>query len=489
MRMDSSIAGKITLGYYLVGLLILVLSAFTFFELRQLDQAFGSRERTVRFLTDVLEARRFEKNHLLYGREEDLEAAVRYASAAESLLAAHRGEFESVYGGAALDRAGGELTAYRTALQGLAEDALAPTQRERLQEDLRRAGRRVTDEAERMAGSEQRQLQESLARSRVLLLGGVLGLVLVGAIVGRMLSRRVVRTLQQLESSMDGVADGALGLVPIDSRDREIVSLTRAFNHVLDQLEAKHAHLVRSQKLAALGTMLSGVAHELNNPLSNISTSCQILVEEIDDPDLDYKRDLLGQIDEQVERARRIVRSLLEFARERPSRKEPLVLREVMEETLRFVRGEIPRGLELRTDIPAELRVVADKQRLQQALLNLVKNAAEAVAGRGTIDITAARAVGDWNQPRCAARKDALELRIHDSGPGIDPEILPRIFDPFFTTKEVGQGSGLGLAIVHEIVEEHDGCIAAESAPGQGTVFRLRLPLVPTEHPGDDSHA
>lgn len=479
MRFDSGIAGKITLGYYFVGAVILALSGFTFFELRQLEEASRSGERVGAFLTAVLQAGRLEKDYLLEGDVEALQTAVQHGKAAARLLDQHPSDFSPVLGPGALAALRADLGGYVDSLQRLAEPGLERRTAEPLPAHGRAVGQDLIGTAEAMVASERRLRQASLGRSRLALLVGVFALVVAGAATARLLSRRVVRPLQQLEISMDSVAAGRLGQVAIDSRDREIVSLTRAFNRVLDELESKHAHLVRSQKLAALGTMLSGVAHELNNPLSNISTSCQILDEEIADPDLAYKRDLLAQIDEQVERARLIVRSLLEFARERPSRKERLVLAEVVEETLRFVRGEIPKGLQLHTEIPADLIVLADKQRLQQAMLNLIKNAAEAAGRGGEIAIGAERAAGAWSQARCAERMDAVEIRIRDSGPGIESHILPRIFDPFFTTKEVGRGSGLGLAIVHEIIEEHQGCILAESEPGRGTVFRIRLPLAP----------
>lgn len=481
MRIQTSIAGKITFGYYFIVAVILSLSAFTFSELYQLEHQLASGERISGFLNTTLESRRFEKNYFLYGQTGDLEQAVQYAHAAEALLEQHAPDFLPLRGVDALQQLTADLRRYSGLMQQLLQSGTRiDATDQRLEEGIRGMGQRVVGAAEQMSGIERRILQADLIRSRTLLLGTVLSLVVVGVVTGRLLSRHVVRTLQQLETRMDRVAEGRMNALNIDSHDREIVALTRAFNHVLDELELKHAHLVRSQKLAALGTLLSGVAHELNNPLSNISTSSQILSEEIEDGDLAYQRSLLEQIDEQVERSRLIVRSLLEFARERPSRKEPLAIRALAEDAWRFVRGEIPSGVTVRLDIPADLVVVADKQRLQQVLLNLLNNAIEAVGNRGRIDITAAQASERWPHGRCSAEDHAAEICVRDSGPGIDPAILANIFDPFFTTKEVGRGSGLGLALVHEIIEEHDGCIAAESGPG-GTVFRLRLPLANRE--------
>ena len=248
-------------------------------------------------------------------------------------------------------------------------------------------------------------------------------------------------------------------------------------------MEQRQRHLLRAEKLAALGTLLSGVAHELNNPLSNIWSSCQILLEEPDAADPRGQRKLLLQIDGQCERARNIVRSLLDFARDRPFRMQPVVLRELILETLSFLKAEVPQAVRVEVEIPADLRPLADRQRLQQACLNLIRNAVQAVGAAGLVRISAQRAVDSKPFPvACPPPGGMIELRVCDSGPGIAAADLPRIFDPFFTTKEVGHGMGLGLYIVYQIVDEHGGCITAGNAPGQGALFRLRLPAGAGDH-------
>ena len=237
--------------------------------------------------------------------------------------------------------------------------------------------------------------------------------------------------------------------------------------------------------------MLSGVAHELNNPLSNISSSCQILTEEIADDDMKYKKELLSQIDEQTERARNIVRSLLEFSRSSEFKKETLPLKNLVEETIRFVKGQVPTKVDIEVSVPDDLAIFADKQRIQQVLLNLIKNAVEAISGEGIVYVKAqhrsAIQKADEEEPeiynylkyhgKCTVEDDTVDIEISDTGSGIDADILPKVFDPFFTTKDVGKGSGLGLSIVHEIIVEHGGCIAVDSRVGSGTTFLIRLPV------------
>jgi signal transduction histidine kinase len=154
-----------------------------------------------------------------------------------------------------------------------------------------------------------------------------------------------------------------------------VLSLTNAFNKMLRELELRQRHLVQSEKLASLGTLLSGVAHELNNPLSNISSSSQILSEEFDDGNREFKKELIAQINDQTDRARNIVRSLLEFSRDKEFKKQQLSLNGLLEETIRFVKGQMTGNVSVQIAVPADLMIVADKQRIQQVLLNLLKNA------------------------------------------------------------------------------------------------------------------
>jgi signal transduction histidine kinase len=219
------------------------------------------------------------------------------------------------------------------------------------------------------------------------------------------------------------------------------------------------------------------VAHELNNPVSNIWSSCQLLQ---DDATLSAEqRELLQQIDEQCVRARNIIRSLLDFGRDRPFARENVVLVDLVEQTLRFLKGERPSALTVSVDVPAELAVPADRQRLQQALLNLIRNAIDASAEHIAVSARKHSEAPRTDDDSVAADcPDApwLEILVRDDGHGIPPDVLPRIFDPFFTTKEVGRGMGIGLFIAYQIIEEHDGCIGVQSRPGEGTRFAVRLP-------------
>jgi signal transduction histidine kinase len=218
--------------------------------------------------------------------------------------------------------------------------------------------------------------------------------------------------------------------------------------------------------MASLGILTSGVAHELNNPLNNISTSVQILLEELDDADLEYKKELLTQTEEQIHRARDIVRALLEFSRERSFKRKKVKLVDLVENTIKLIKGEIPTHVQLRVEIPADIQGEMDPRRIEQVLINLILNGIQAMEAGGILSIRA-----------CANEKEAgFYFEVSDTGKGIPPQDLGKIFDPFFTTKDVGKGSGLGLSVSHGIIKQHGGRIEVKSEVGQGSTFTVFLP-------------
>jgi signal transduction histidine kinase len=483
----DSLRRKIVFGYGAVAALVVGLSVFSLVDMRLLEAQISAGERIGQFFGIALEIRRFEKNYFLYRESADFEENRAYVAQGRRLLVEHGKLFASFEQPERLRALLDTLDDYAALMAAQAGEGGDP----RREAAIRQAGKEIVTVAEGWARTERTLLQDQLARHRLWLIVSIGVVAVLVIFLGQLLARRVARPLKQMEQNMAAVAEGRLAQLEMTADDREIASLTRAFNRVLHELELRQGQLVRSEKLAALGTLLSGVAHELNNPLSNISTSCEILAEELADQkvgaggtvttaDQDFVKELLVQIDAETWRARRIVRSLLDYARDREFRREPLALAPLVEESLRLIKGQIPARVSIDIAIPAELTLAGDKQRLQQVLFNLVGNAVAALEGAGEIAVAAratrapvpANALAFGQCPGGAA----VEIEVRDNGHGIPAEVLPRIFDPFFTTKEVGQGLGLGLFVVFEIVEEHGGCIAVKSTPGQGSSFIIRLP-------------
>lgn len=496
----SSLRGKITAGTSAIAILVVALACFSLYELRRMEERIAVGAAIGEFFDTALEIRRFEKNYFLYAQAADLAETQSFVARSRTLLKDNAALFRTLAGEARLAELDAALARYAARIEALAgslpDEATA--------REIRQLGKEIVVAAETLAEAERKALQTKLDRHRQLLTASMIVVAVLVIVIGQHLTRRVGRTLKTMEDNMEAVAAGRLTRLDMPVEEREIASLTQAFNHVLSELQLRQGQLVRSEKLAALGTMLSGVAHELNNPLSNIGTSTQILAEEIESlaeeekvgagetasgglphrVETAYLRELIGQIDAETWRARHIVRSLLDYARDRAFQRSPVTLRALVEELVRLMRGRIAVGVRIHIEMAEGLSVPADRQRLQQLFINLLDNALHALGESGEIFIQAqkiasADARGALLFGQCPTTPESVEILVRDTGVGIPAEVLPRIFDPFFTTKEVGQGVGLGLFIVFEIVEEHGGCIAVDSSPGHGTTFRIYLPLEP----------
>ncbi|HOV85746.1 MAG TPA: ATP-binding protein [Syntrophobacteraceae bacterium] len=229
--------------------------------------------------------------------------------------------------------------------------------------------------------------------------------------------------------------------------------------------------LRRNERLAGLGRLAAGVAHEIRNPLSSIKGFATILAGRSGEDERSHK--IAHAMVQEVERLNRVVTELLDFARPTELHKRPTACRELIENSLRLVEGDAGKqGVRVESRVePGDLEVELDPDRFSQVLLNLYLNAIEAMETGGTLRVEVLR------------EAQAAVFRITDTGSGIFPESLPHVFDPYFTTKP--RGVGLGLANVHKFVEAHGGEVEVESTPGRGTRFAVRLPLFPGRPSGE----
>jgi two-component system NtrC family sensor kinase len=411
-----SLQAKITFVYLALAALLVGLSVVALFELDRIADKAREGSKVAELVDAALEMRRFEKNHLLYGQPRDLEDHARYAGRARELLDRDAALLDALAGSGTAMGLRDDLTRY---IGAMAAHADAPTD-EALGNEVRTLGNRIVTVGEHLAGLERQSLNTALAAHQRNLLVWLAVVAVLLALTGALLARQVTRPLQAMETRMEAVASGQLTRLALDSPEREFVSLAEAFNHVLDELEQRQHTLVRAEKLASLGTLLSGVAHELNNPLSNISSSAQILKEDLPspagggaggegatpDPATLFHRQLIEDIDAETLRARRIVRALLDYAGDREFKPAPVRLAELVDETLRFLKSKRPPGIEVRLDIAPELTVLGDRPRLQQVLLNLIINAWDAIGDLGDIggELVHQRSGGHRRQERWLPR-------------------------------------------------------------------------------------
>ena len=473
----KGIRQKITLGFYFLLLCIVAMAGLTYGIVHEVGYKIESLEIIDDFLNMTLEVRRFEKNYFLYGKEEDYQDNTAFLNELGKHLQQNSEILTPLMGKDVFDDLWNSVQQYKENIKRLhgmltvGTPASFPAKdRIQVENSIRAIGKKLTDIAEQSSRNKRQRIKKLLGTTGLVLFFSVLLFIFLCIFFATLLGRDIVRSFKILEDHTKRISRGDFMLAPIGVKDEEIKSLLQAFNRMTRELRMHQRQLVQSEKLASLGTLLSGVAHELNNPLSNVSSSAQILAEDLDELDEDFKKDLITQILEQSDRARDIVRTLLEFSRKSEFAWQELSLKTLVEKTITLIRGQAPSNVEISLDIPDGLKITADKQRMQQVFINLIKNAIDVIGENGKIWISCREIISKGKGRR------EVEILIEDNGPGIPAEIRDKIFDPFFTTKDVGHGSGLGLFIVHDIVEMHGGTIRVETRTGQGTTFIIWIP-------------
>jgi signal transduction histidine kinase len=258
-------------------------------------------------------------------------------------------------------------------------------------------------------------------------------------------------------------------------RRTEVLEQRNAELHdALEKLRRAQNDLIRSEKLASMGRLVAGIAHEINNPVNAVINTLAPLEEAIQSmasgqdgaAAASDAQEMLRVVQRGAARTKAIVQALHNYSRGDEQRPRELVIARSVDDTLDLLRHRL-RNVRVEKQIDPELRLNGFPGQIDQVFMNLISNAAQAVGARengGTIRIAAQK------------KADDVEITVADDGPGIPPDVIPKIFDPFFTTKDVGEGSGLGLSIVHGIVDRHGGRITVESQVGTGTTFRIVLP-------------
>jgi two-component system NtrC family sensor kinase len=235
-----------------------------------------------------------------------------------------------------------------------------------------------------------------------------------------------------------------------------------------EELVAMQTRVAQSERLASLGMLAAGVAHEINNPLGGILSLSALALEDLSAEDPNRRN--LEEVVKQSERCREIVRGLLEFSRQSETGSERVDINETIEDTLRLVgKQAVFFNVQLSKNLEPTLPpVTGERSQLQQVLMNLIINAVQAMGEKGTLTV----ATGESGE-------GFVEVQISDTGRGIPADEVDRIFDPFYTTKESGEGTGLGLSIAYGIVTKHGGTITVASEVGKGSTFTIRLPATP----------
>jgi len=471
-RPELSIRARVAMVFALLFVLCSGITVAAVRSLSTFEAKIGFLESAATYSFEIEEARRNEKNYFLYGTS--LADALASASLAQSHLERNAEPFRSVVGAARYRSMAQSLRRYRALLETLAglgqpgtpEGATDPRA---VEARLRTEGAHLLSDANEMIARERLAVGSMLRASRVAAIGFLAFMLLVMVLFAGFVIRAVVRPLGRFMEYVVRIGEGNYEPIrPVRKYRDEFSRLALALNKMLGETLTRQEQLVQSEKMAAVGTLTSGIAHELNNPLNNIGLTVEAILDDFDAYSEEDKRSMLDQVYTQVERASSTVRNLLDFARKDRSAFTTLSVRDSVESARRLVANEarlagVEWAVAAEDDLPP---VRGNPHDLQQVFLNLFLNAIQAMPEGGVVSITVAR-----------DGQEGVRVEVTDTGPGIEPEHLDDIFDPFFTTKEPGEGTGLGLSVSRSIVEQHGGRISVQSEPGVGSTFCVHLPV------------
>ncbi len=341
-----------------------------------------------------------------------------------------------------------------------------------LENMLRTEGKKLKEFSEEITRLERVRVNEIIANSKRVLFYSFWAILLSAMIVSHFISQKILRSLRMIEKLTKSISEGNFHKIEgIKSRD-ELGSVINAINSMSEELSHREEQIIQSKKLASIGVLTAGVAHELTNPLNNISMIAQTYEELYDKLSREERIDFMSKVEGETERMKEIIKNLLDFSRPKEPDLKKADINATIQKTLKLMQNSldvsnIETKLNLKDGLP---QVLIDEHQIQQVFVNLITNAAQAMSGGGMLFIGS----------RNGSSSGFVEVTVADTGKGIPPEFLPHIFDPFFSTKGDG-GTGLGLSVSYGIIKNHKGDIRVESKVGVGTTFTIELPVYKEE--------
>jgi two-component system, NtrC family, sensor kinase len=453
---------------------VVIFAGFSFQIHRDIGRRLRLLEMTGDLFSNILEARRFEKNFLLYKQPASLDEALSYVERVTEMYRSHEAEILRIKQDPRDKEFNRVLTSYKNVLvkmQSLIKPGVSfenSPDFSPLVDSMRNLGQNLVETTGRWEKEERVQIDRLFQRAMYLFFISIMVFLGLGILVAFYLAWVLVRPMMQMQQAMEKITHGDFTALPEpEGRSEEFISLFRAFNRMIKELEEHQEELLQSRKIAAIGTLTSGIAHELNNPINNIVLTAESLKEDFGQLEETEAQSLIHDILMQAERASDIVKGLLDFSRSERPELEPISILAVIDDTLKLVRNQLMlSGIQVEKEISPDVAPISgDRKSLQQVFLNLFINAIQAMPDGGQLII------------RVWADRGQLHIDVQDTGAGIDPAHLPHIFDPFYTTKEVGRGTGLGLSVTYGIIEKHGGHIEAHSKKGEGAVFSIVMPI------------
>ncbi len=341
-----------------------------------------------------------------------------------------------------------------------------PADRVQSESKLRAEGQKLREFFKTITKLERNNVNDLILRSKEVLYIAFLVILLLSVIGGRIVSRNIVNSMREIEGLAVSISKGDFTKIEEIASNDECGSVIRAINVMSEELKNREEEIIQSKKLASLGTLTAGVAHELRNPLNNISMVAQNFVDMYDSLSRNQRIELVGKVEEETKRIEEIVKNLLDFAKPKEADLKEEDINSTVRKAVKLMQNTLDiSNIELNLSLDASVpHVFIDKPQMQQVLVNLILNAVQSMSPRGRLSIKT-----------LSTRKDFVTIEVRDTGKGIPPEFLPHIFDPFFSTKGV-EGTGLGMSISYGIIRSHKGTIKVESTVNVGTAFTIELP-------------
>jgi len=444
----QTIRVQIVAAFSVCFIFMAMIIVFNYNNSHHLSQSMQFFELAEELNSTIQEMRRHEKNYFLYRQAFNYEENITYANQLALTLKREQEILVEAMGLENYEHFVNEVGVYAGLMTKMRRTDCDRKDCVDLQGEIRGAGQNLLTLADHLVASERRVIDRLLRQMIPLPMLSLMMLLLLLGFVIIFIGEKVIRPLARITRESEAVAQGAFQrITPLGESHNEIHHLVAAINRMMSELEKRQEQLIQSRKMASIGTFTAGIAHEINNPVNNISLILESLIEDGAEMDEEERSKLYQDAMVQADRTSEIVKNLLEFSRANHPRHEEVDLEEIVDNTARLLNNELKlNGIKFAKQVKASMpRARLDKGGLQQVLLNLFMNSIQAMDRGGELMVK----IGP------ADDSDEARIEVIDNGPGIPSDYLGQIFDPFFTTKKEGVGTGLGLSVSYNIIKKN----------------------------------
>jgi two-component system NtrC family sensor kinase len=468
------IENKLIISNIINGAFIILIGFFAFQNMNLVLTKLRFVEIADDLNASFLEMRLSEKNYFLYHDRNALTEIREMITSTARTIEGARKDIVPAIGETDLKRLEANLKNYADVIETAGHGG--PTISSDLEAKIRTTGRKLKEYSESITNLERRRVNSIILSSKSILIFSFWAILVSALLISHFISQKIVRSLRAIEKMTRSISEGNFHLIEGFRTRDELGTVITAINSMSEELAHREDEIIQSKKLASLGILTAGVAHEITNPLNNISMIAQTYAELYEKLDEKDRIEFMSKVDEETERIRKIVKNLLDFSKPKDANPNEADINTVVHKTLTLVQNMIDvSNVETKVTLDDHLPpVFVDEHQIQQVLVNLITNAVQAMSTGGKLFIAT----------RPGKRGDSVEITVMDTGKGIAPEFLAHIFDPFFSTKGEG-GTGLGLSVSYGIIKNHKGEIRVESKVGVGTTFTIELPIYHREEKND----